>query len=515
MTPPIFSTVAALLKVRAVAMWRGTGKRHGIQALVGALLYLALFAVTAIAGVPLVQQWVSLAGPPGLAAVFLVVQLGWLLSSLGGGLGPALINRRPVAHLPISAGTLVLTDLLLVGLAPGGPPALLLLGGAAGAMYAFGPAGLSLAALAALVLALMTALLIQGVARIRNWVARGRLAFLVFIGALAGMSVVFWWAATQGAALLEGQALARLARTMGRAASVLPTVAWPAAVAEAGVNGRLGRAAAILLASLASIAIGFGALVFATRREMAGPSGHVSLGRHRTVSLGGPSSVGRFVTLVGRELKVARRNPTLLFPAGVVTILLCGATLRWPADRVTAYLGAMPALATLIFSSNAYGFDRNAARTLFALPVTATTVLAAKNVAAGALAGCVFAVPTIVGLSCGRLRNASSALVTFVLTAGLTLALGNLLSVHSPKAMWPRLGGIPRAVALWQLGQMFAVFSLIDGLRELFQAQVAATIAASLLVPMLLCSVSLWYAGRRLWQDRERVLQALSASETL
>jgi hypothetical protein len=507
-----------LFRTKAICTWRSW--RTGITGSAGlaAVLYLAVIGLALRFAAPELYQLVQTSGALGLSVAFLGVHLLWIASSLVAGLSPRLLDARPVAHLPLSLPTIVVVDLLLVLIAPVGPIALIALGSATAALLDRGPSVLMVAGLSALLLAIITALVAQLMARFVHRIRQVRGTWAMVALAAAGL-VLLLQGATGAFLGVSGNRGLRALFWIEKLAQSFPSTALPLAAVRAALAGDVIFAVLALIGSLAVVVLAYLVCIRFARMDLMAERGRTVPRSQRRdlwsfLDLGGAS--GRLLALIRRELKLMGRNALLLFPVMSALGILVWASLRWPSERLWSYLGAVPVLTVLPFSTNTFGFDGHANRLLFALPLPLRTVLLAKNLACMALASAVFLVTLSFAFAVGtlELRHVPPAVITLVGFALLAISLGNLLSLRNPQPMPRGPGGVPRSVGLAQLGQLVALFVLNDWLRQLL-VEDGYVMAASLVTPVAalgLWLASLAYVGKRLWRDRERVLRSLAVT---
>jgi ABC-2 type transport system permease protein len=125
---------------------------------------------------------------------------------------------------------------------------------------------------------------------------------------------------------------------------------------------------------------------------------------------------------------------------------------------------------------NAFGFDRSAAQVYFSLPVKISTALAGKNIAAALF---IFLEMSAVTVACGLLRmqltagKVVEAYVVISIAALYMLGIGNLSSVHYPRAMNPERVSQGGAASRWQ-ALVFVFYPL--ALLPIFLAYVARAV---------------------------------------
>jgi ABC-2 type transport system permease protein len=128
---------------------------------------------------------------------------------------------------------------------------------------------------------------------------------------------------------------------------------------------------------------------------------------------------------------------------------------------------------------NAFGFDRSAAQVYFSLPVKISTALAGKNIAAALF---IFLEMSAVAVVCLLLRMQITAgkilesYVVIAIAALYMLGIGNLSSVHYPRAMNPERVSQGGAASRWQ-ALVFIFYPL--ALMPIFLAYLARVVFSS------------------------------------
>lgn len=501
-----------LIRVRTVCAWR----QSRLALVPGLLLYAALAAGMVWFVAPLVRALVRANGASAFVLVLGSVHLLWLLASLGPGLSPPVLDLRPLRHLPVRPVSLVVADLALALTAPTGPPLLLVVAIAVAGMAAAGPWVVLAAAVAALFVVLVSAALGQLIARTLRRLSPG--AVLVVFGAFAVM--VFFVLRRLGsgfcAAPLDLGGLAAMLDGVAGLAIYVPTLSFPALLVAATAEGDVPRAALAVTGAVVISGLAIAALARAIAVALSGgrPSGQrIPAPRRRGVA---GSSAGVLRTLVGRELQEIRRGNTVVaLPLVVVPLGLLWGTLRWPAEHALVFNAVYSAAPMLVFSTNAFGFDREANRLLFQLPIPAGRLLLAKNLLCLAIAGAICLGVSLVGALSGRLGPSSLlwTIVVFVSVNGGFLCLGNLLSIYNPRPMVAETGGIPRAVAIWTVVQLAAAVALSGAFRELLRI---SREAPAIPVAVAFAAAGAWVAsaalaGRMIDARTEKFLARLTA----
>ena len=236
--------------------------------------------------------------------------------------------------------------------------------------------------------------------------------------------------------------------------------------------------------------------------------------------------------LVEKELRYLARSPRfrLVFLMGctfgifLTRIMVRGGFGDWgPGNLAAASLYALLLLGEVCFW-NSFGFDRSAAQIYFLAPVPFTRALMAKNIAA-----CVYiAIQILVMITVYALfrfpitpfRVAEVFAVTAVVALFL-LSIGNVISVHNPRAMNPqssmRSGAAGRTQALLLLAYPAAF--LPAGLAYLaawaFDTRVAFFLVLAIVggIGAVIYKFALDSASDRASEQRESIITALSQGD--
>jgi ABC-2 type transport system permease protein len=260
----------------------------------------------------------------------------------------------------------------------------------------------------------------------------------------------------------------------------------------------------------------------------------------------GEGAGDRFLRLVGRlfpdpmgalvekEIRFLSRSPRfrLLFLMGFSFGLLIWLPMaaRHEPDSFfqSNFLTVVCAYALMLIGEvcfwNSFGLDRGAVQAYFAMPLSMSTVLRAKNVAAMFF---VFLELTLVSLFCTLLRmpvtlaSVTEAFAVTLVFAIFLLSLGNLLSVRYPRPVDPtqswRTGSVGRAQAylLFLYPAAAAPVALAYGARYAFDQAYAfyAVLMIDLLIAVAVYTISLESAAATADQTKESMVLALSKAE--
>jgi ABC-2 type transport system permease protein len=237
-------------------------------------------------------------------------------------------------------------------------------------------------------------------------------------------------------------------------------------------------------------------------------------------------------SLVDKELRYLARSPRfrLVFLMGCTFgIFLTRTMMRsafgdWgPGSLAAASLYALLLLGEVCFW-NSFGFDRSAAQVYFLAPVPFTRALLAKNIASSVYITIqIMIMMTVYALFRFPLtlyRVAEVFAVTAVVALFL-LSIGNMISVHNPRAMNPqasmRSGAAGRTQALLLLAYpaAFAPAALAYLAAWAFDTRLAffAVLAVVAAIGALVYKVTLEAAAERASQHRESILAALSQTD--
>ena len=173
---------------------------------------------------------------------------------------------------------------------------------------------------------------------------------------------------------------------------------------------------------------------------------------------------------------------------------------------------------------NAFGFDRSAAQVYFSLPVKISTALVGKNIAAAMF---IFLEMSAVTVACLLLRMQISAAkivesyVVIAIAALYMLGIGNLSSVHYPRAMNPERVSQGGAASRWQ-ALVFIFYPL--ALLPIFLAYVARVVFSSETAFLIVLAfagvlggviyrIAMESAVEAAFRRREQILTELSRTE--
>ena len=173
---------------------------------------------------------------------------------------------------------------------------------------------------------------------------------------------------------------------------------------------------------------------------------------------------------------------------------------------------------------NAFGFDRSAAQVYFSLPVKISTALVGKNIAAALF---IFLEMSAVAVACGLLRmqltvgKVVESYVVIAIAALYMLGIGNLSSVHYPRAMNPERVSQGGAASRWQaLVFVFYPFALLPVFlayvaRSVFGSQAAfvGVLAFAAAVGVVVYRIAMESAVTTARKRREEILAELSRTE--
>ena len=173
---------------------------------------------------------------------------------------------------------------------------------------------------------------------------------------------------------------------------------------------------------------------------------------------------------------------------------------------------------------NAFGFDRSAAQVYFSLPVPISTALAGKNIAAALF---IFLEISAVTAACLLLRMHIAAgkivesYVVIAIAAFYMLGIGNLSSVHYPRAINPERVSQGGAASRWQ-ALIFIFYPL--ALLPIFLAYVARAVfgsnrafvivlAFAAVLGIIVYRIAMESAVETASKRREQILAELSRTE--
>ena len=317
---------------------------------------------------------------------------------------------------------------------------------------------------------------------------------------------------------------------------------WPWSNAATLVLGSPNAVALVLLVGWTGLAYWFGRRQFertllfdaaeSRSKERAGPkrSGLIDwVLRAPSVFLRDP-----LAALVEKEVRFLSRAPRfrLLFMMGFSFGLLIWLPLTLRSGPESAirgnYLTIVSAYALLLLGEvcfwNNFGMDRSAAQTYFVMPVSLSTVLVAKNIAA------IFFILLeilLVAVFCLVLRmpvtldNVAEAFAVTAVLSVLLLGIGNMLSVRYPRSVDPaqswRTGSVGKVQAyllfLYPVAGLPVI--LAYGARYAFESEIAfyAVMAVNLVIAGIVYFVAMESAVATAISSREQVIQALSKNQ--
>jgi ABC-2 type transport system permease protein len=240
--------------------------------------------------------------------------------------------------------------------------------------------------------------------------------------------------------------------------------------------------------------------------------------------------------LIEKELRFLSRAPRfrLVFLMGFSFGLLIWGPIAFGRASVQHsfltdnYLTMVSVYALLLLSDalfwNCFGFDRSAAQVYFLVPVSMSTILAGKNLAAAFL---VLIEITAIALVCALLRlplNGLQVLEAFAVTCVVTLfilAVGNLSSIYNPRAVNPvkamKTAAQSRSQALLMLAfpVTLAPVALAYLARYAFDTEWAffGVLICAALVGVLVYLFSMQSALKAAVDRREQIIRSLSSGE--
>ena len=238
--------------------------------------------------------------------------------------------------------------------------------------------------------------------------------------------------------------------------------------------------------------------------------------------------------LVEKEIRFLSRSARfrLLFLMGFSFGLLIWLPMAARGDSEsflrTNYLTIVSSYALMLLGEvcfwNTFGLDRGAAQGYFAMPISISTVLRAKNIAA------VFFILlelSMVSLFCALLRmpvtiyNVAEAFAVTLVFATFLLAFGNLVSVRHPRPVDPaqswRSGSVGRAQAylLFLYPAAAAPIALAFAAEFAFESKAAfyGVLLLDLLIGMVVYTIALESSVRAAEENKEFIVLTLSKAE--
>ncbi|HYI92328.1 MAG TPA: hypothetical protein VEX68_02185 [Bryobacteraceae bacterium] len=238
--------------------------------------------------------------------------------------------------------------------------------------------------------------------------------------------------------------------------------------------------------------------------------------------------------LVEKEIRFLSRSARfrLLFLMGFSFGLLIWLPMAARGDEAsflrTNYLTVVSSYALMLLGEvcfwNTFGLDRGAAQGYFAMPISISTVLRAKNIAA------IFFILlelSMVALFCAVLRmpvslnNVAEAFAVTLVFATFLLAFGNLVSVHHPRPVDPaqswRSGSVGRAQAylLFLYPAAAAPIALAFAAEFAFESKAAfyGVLAIDLLIGLVVYTIALESSVQAAERNKEFIVLTLSKAE--
>jgi ABC-2 type transport system permease protein len=238
--------------------------------------------------------------------------------------------------------------------------------------------------------------------------------------------------------------------------------------------------------------------------------------------------------LVEKEIRVLSRSPRfrLLFLMGFSFGLLIWLPMAARGEEQsflrTNYLTMVSSYALMLLGEvcfwNSFGMDRGAAQGYFAMPISISTVFAAKNIAAGFFIAVEL---TVVAIVCTLLRmpvtvySVAEAFAVTLVFAVFLLSFGNLVSVRYPRAVDPaqswRSGSVGRAQAylLFLYPAAAAPVALAFAAEFAFDTKAAfyGVLLLDLAIGIVVYAIALESAVKSAERDKEFIILTLSKAE--
>ena len=480
---------AQLLSMRSFRV--GSGRRGAILSAITGVIWYGFWTVIAAFGYDFAAHTedrlaLQLNLPVGFLLVFGYWQLAPLISaSLG-----ASLDLKKLLVYPIPHEKLFLVEVLL-RLTNGAEMLMVLIGGLAGLLRnpVLGGWSLALRAAACFALFVLFNLLLSAGARslLERLLARKRLREVI---------VLFLVLTTAAPRLLMMSNVRP--HSFGRWFSATEYPVWPWSAAGHLVTGPDTLFALTTLSAWSVLALAFGRWQFGRslrydaqaaqatdQREAALPEGSWSERFFRLPAALLPDPVA---AIVEKELRSLVRTPRfrLVFIMGFSFGILVWFPLvhRAPESAMAQnFLVLVSVYALTLLGQvsywNAFGFDRSAAQVYFSMPVKISTALAGKNIAAALF---IFLEMSAVAVVCLLLRMQITAgkilesYVVIAIAALYMLGIGNLSSVHYPRAMNPERVSQGGAASRWQ-ALVFIFYPL--ALLPIFLAYLARVVFSS------------------------------------
>jgi ABC-2 type transport system permease protein len=317
---------------------------------------------------------------------------------------------------------------------------------------------------------------------------------------------------------------------------------WPWVAAANWLLGMHPAGGAAVLAAWTALAYGFGRWQFARSLRYDAQEGQATVSAakappwterlYRWPSLLLPDPLA---AMVEKELRSLSRTPRfrLVFIMGFSFGLIVWLPMAWRGRGAHSalsenFLAVVSVYALTLLGQvtywNSFGFDRSAAQVYFAAPVPISRALAGKNIAAAIF---IFLEIAAVAAACSLLRlgvspeRVAEAFLVTAVSALYLLGLGNLSSVHYPRAMSPQRVSAGGAASRVQ-GLMFFLYPvallpvfLAFLARYAFRSQLAfwAILALAALLGAAIYGMALESAVHAARSRRESILAELARGD--
>ncbi len=533
--------IAAIIRAQLLSMRSfrlGSSRRGAILSVITALIWYGFWTVVAALGSQFVANGDRALLQNNLPLGFLLVFGYWQLAPLiSASLGASLDLKKLLVY-PIAHEKLFLVEVLL-RLTNGAEMLVVLTGGWIGLLRNPELGGWSAAPRLAACLVLFVAFNLLLSAGVRNLLER-----LLARKRIREVLVLFLVLTTAVPRLLVYGSVQP--HHLDKWFSVTGSPLWPWAAASRLATGPNAVAALATIASWTVFALAFGRWQFerslrydiqaAQATDQRGTAAAEASWTDRVFRLPSLFLPDPMAAIVEKELRSLTRTPRfrLVFIMGfsfgiLVWLPLVMGTHRSPESILAKNFLVLVSLYALMLLGqvsywNAFGFDRSAAQVYFSMPVPIWVALAGKNVAAALF---IFLEMSAVATACLILRmhiSAGKIAESYAVIAIATLymlGLGNLSSVHYPRAMNPERVSQGSAARTWQaLVFIFYPLALLPIFlaylaRTVFESETAflVVLAFAALVGIIVYRIAMDSAVEAAAKRREQILAELSRTE--
>jgi ABC-2 type transport system permease protein len=489
--------IAAIVRAQFLSMRSfrlGSSRRNALVSIITGLVWYGFWTVIAVAAF----QYTSGEVPPEVIRLrlplgFLLVMVYWQLAPMiSASLGASLDLKKLLVY-PVPRHKLFLVEVLL-RVANAAEMLMVLAGGLAGLLWnqAFGGWALAPQVAACLVLFTTMNLLLSAGLRslLERLLARKRIREVLVL-------VLVLTTALPRVLLIRNVRMHNAERWF----SATENPIWPWTAASHLITGPHELFALVTIMAWSVVALAFGSWQFGRSLRFDAQAAEATDVRDtsmpekswsdRAFRLPGFFLPDPVAAMVEKELRSLTRTPRFRlvfimgFSFGILVWLPLVIGRQSAADSTLAknFLVLVSVYALTLLGQvsywNAFGFDRSAAQVYFSLPVKISTALVGKNIAAAMF---IFLEMSAVTAACLILRMQISGVkiiesyVVMAIAALYMLGIGNLSSVHYPRAMNPERVSQGGAASRWQ-ALVFIFYPL--ALLPIFLAYVARVVFSS------------------------------------